>query len=50
MSAADPNQQTFMLGVGAVLLLAAAALFISIRKRRQKRSIDFNTATQTQIE
>lgn len=45
----DPNQ-TMMLGVGAVLLLAAAALFISIRKKRARRAIDFNTTTQTQIE
>lgn len=50
MSAADANQQNFMLGVGAVLLLAAAALFISIRKKRARRQIDFNTTTQTQIE
>jgi hypothetical protein len=45
----DPNQ-TMALGVGAVLLLAAAALFISIRKKRARRQIDFNTTTQTQIE
>ena len=45
----DPNQ-TMALGVAAVLLLAAAALFISIRKKRQRRSIDFNTTTQTQID
>ena len=44
----DPNQ-TMALGVGAVLLLAAAFLFISIRKKRQRRSIDY-TATQTQID
>ncbi len=49
MGAQDPDQ-TMMLGVGAVLLLAAAALFISIRKKRQRRQIDFNTTTQTQIE
>lgn len=48
-SVQDPDQ-TMMLGVGAVLLLAAAALFISIRKKRQRRQIDFNTTTQTQIE
>lgn len=47
---ADPNSQNFMLGVGAVLLLAAAALFISIRKKRARRQIDFNTTTQTQID
>ncbi|MGZ3721678.1 MAG: LysM peptidoglycan-binding domain-containing protein [Bdellovibrionales bacterium] len=47
--AQDPNQ-TMALGVGAVLLLAAAALFISIRKKRARRQIDFNTTTQTQIE
>lgn len=45
----DPNQ-TMALGIGAVLLLAAAALFISIRKKRARRQIDFNTTTQTQIE
>jgi hypothetical protein len=47
--AQDPDQ-TMMLGVGAVLFLAAAALFISIRKKRARRQIDFNTTTQTQIE
>lgn len=48
----DPNDpsQTMPLAVGAILLLAAAALFISIRKRKQRRAIDFNTTTQTQIE
>lgn len=46
---ANPDQ-TMALGVGAILLLAAAALFISIRKRKQRRAIDFNTSTQTQIE
>ncbi len=50
MDAAQDPDQTMMLGVGAVLLLAAAALFISIRKKRQRRQIDFNTTTQTQIE
>ena len=45
----DPNQ-TVALAVGAVLLLAAAGLFISIRKKRARRQIDFNTSTQTQIE
>jgi hypothetical protein len=42
--------QTMALAGGAVLLLAAAALFISIRKKRAKRQIDFNTSTQTQID
>lgn len=46
----DDQDQTMILGVGAILLLAAAALFISIRKKRQRRAIDFNTTTQTQIE
>lgn len=46
----DPNQQTMALAVGAVLLLAAVALFISIRKRKARRAIDFNTSTQTQID
>ncbi len=45
----DPNQ-TMILGVGAILLLAAAALIVSIRKKRQRRAIDFNTTTQTQID
>lgn len=45
----DPNQ-TMALGVGAILLLAAAALFISVRKKRARRHIDFNTSTQTQID
>ncbi len=49
-AAAAGQDQTMALGVGAVLLLAAAALFISIRKKRARRQIDFNTATQTQIE
>jgi len=47
--AQDPNQ-TMALGVGAILLLAAAALFISVRKKRARRHIDFNTSTQTQID
>lgn len=52
MAGIDPNdpQQTMALGVGAVLLLAAVGLFISIRKRKQRRAIDFNTTTQTQID
>jgi len=44
----DPNQ-TMALGVGAILLLAAVFLVISIRKKR-KNKIDYNTATQTQID
>lgn len=45
----DPNQ-TMLIGVGAILLLAAIAMFIIIRKRRSKRNIDFQTATHTQID
>ncbi len=50
MEGAQDANQTMALGVGAILLLAAAALFISIRKKRARRHIDFNTSTQTQIE
>jgi hypothetical protein len=39
-----------VLGIGCVLMLAAVALFISIRKKRSRRQIDFNTSTQTQID
>ncbi len=45
----DPDQM-MALGVGVILLLAAAALVIIIRKKRAKRSIDFQTASHTQIE
>lgn len=44
------DEQTLALGIGAGLLLAAIILFIIIRKKRARRQIDFNTATQTQIE
>jgi hypothetical protein len=46
----DPDQM-MALGAGAILLIAAIALFIIIRKKRARRSgIDFQTATHTQIE
>jgi len=45
----DPNQ-TMALGVGGILILAALALFVMIRKKKARRQIDFNTTTQTQIE
>lgn len=47
--AQDPNQ-TMALGVGGILILAALALFVMIRKKKARRQIDFNTSTQTQIE
>jgi hypothetical protein len=48
----DPDQM-MALGAGAILLLAAVAMFIIIRKKRARRNnagIDFQTATNTQIE
>ncbi|MCC7405139.1 MAG: hypothetical protein IT288_12140 [Bdellovibrionales bacterium] len=45
----DPNQ-TMALGVGALLLLASVALFVIVRKKKRRQSLDFNTTTQTQIE
>lgn len=48
-SAMDDPNQTMALGVGAILLLAAVFLVISIRKKRRNK-IDYNTATQTQID
>lgn len=47
----DPDQM-MAIGAGAVLLIAAIALFIIIRKKRAKSNsgIDFHTATHTQIE
>lgn len=45
----DPDQ-TMALGVGAILLLAGVALFIAIRKKKSRRTVDFNTTTQTQID
>lgn len=47
----DPDQM-MALGAGAILLLAAVALFIIIRKKRARRNaaIDFQTASHTQIE
>lgn len=44
------QDQTLMLTGGAILLLGAVALFVSIRKKRSRRQIDFNTSTQTQID
>ena len=45
MSSKDPNQ-TMILGVGALFLLASVALFVVIRKKRRRQSLDFNTHTQ----
>lgn len=45
----DPNQ-TMALGVGALLLLASVALFVIVRKKKRRQSLDFNTTTQTQID
>ncbi|MCB0363396.1 MAG: LPXTG cell wall anchor domain-containing protein, partial [Bdellovibrionales bacterium] len=45
----DPNQ-TMALGVGALLLLASVALFVIVRKKKRRQSLDFNTATHTQID
>lgn len=45
----DPDQ-TMALGAGAVLILAAVALYIVIRKKKSRRAIEFNTTTQTQID
>lgn len=42
--------QTMTIGVAAIVLLGAVALFVVIRKRRARRNIDFHTSTQTQIE
>jgi hypothetical protein len=45
----DNPDQVMALGLGAILLLAAIALFI-IRKKRSKKGIDFQTSPNTQIE
>lgn len=46
----DKDQVSLML-VGAILLIAAIALYIIIRKKKNaNRDIDFHTATHTQIE
>lgn len=45
----DPDQ-TMALGVGALLLFASVALFVMVRKKKRRQSLDFNTSTQTQIE
>lgn len=47
--AGEPNE-TMALGVGAILLLAAVAMFIVIRKKKARRQLEFNTGTHTQIE
>ena len=44
------EDQTTALMIGALFLIAAAALFIIIRKRKARKNIDFQTATHTQIE
>lgn len=49
MAAGEPNE-TMALGVGAILLLAAVAMFIVIRKKKARRQLEFNTGTHTQIE
>lgn len=48
----DDPDQLMALGAGAILLLAAVALFIIIRKKRARKNaaIDFQTASHTQIE
>ena len=48
-AAVEPNE-TMALGVGAILLLAAVAMFIVIRKKKARRQLEFNTGTHTQIE
>lgn len=45
----NPDQMMAM-GAGAILLFAALALFVIIRKRKSRRQLDFHTSTQTQIE
>ena len=48
-ASSDDSEQTLLMGLGALLLLGAVAMFI-IRRKRSQRELDFNTATQTQIE
>lgn len=48
--AAAEQEQVMMIAIGAGLVLTALILFIIIRKKKSRRHIDFNTATQTQIE
>lgn len=50
MGALENPDQTMAMGVGAIVLLGAVAIFIMIRKRKARRQIDFHTSTQTQIE
>lgn len=50
MNLEDPDQM-MALGAGAILLFAAIALFIIIRKKRSRRAnIDFQTASHTNID
>lgn len=44
------EDQTTSLMIGALFLIAAAALFIIIKKRKARKNIDFQTATHTHIE
>lgn len=46
----EGGDQTTALMIGAILLIAAVALFIIIRKRKARRNIDFQTATHTQLD
>ena len=47
----DDPDQLMTLGAGAVLLLAAIAMFIIIRKKRRRNMpVDFQTATHTRID
>ncbi len=48
--AAAQQEEVMMIAIGAGLVLTALILFIIIRKKKARRHIDFNTATQTQIE
>ncbi|MCB0407966.1 MAG: LysM peptidoglycan-binding domain-containing protein [Bdellovibrionales bacterium] len=46
----EQQEQIMMIAIGAALVFTALILFIIIRKKKSRRQIDFNTATQTQIE
>lgn len=50
VASADNQDQTMMMGIAGILALAAVLLFIVMKKKRGKQEIDFNTATQTQID
>ncbi|MCB0420034.1 MAG: hypothetical protein KDD61_03510 [Bdellovibrionales bacterium] len=50
VASADNQDQTMMMGIGGILALAAVLLFIFIKKKKGRQEIDFNTATQTQID